>query len=255
MIKGKPIEPKEIKLFRKDRSLVWVSYQVSTFQIEDEIILQVIIRDITDRKKADQKVIESEVKYRDLLETSSVGVMELDVINKKMTYINPKLLDIIGYNKEELNEEIFLKKIMHQKDLTKLLRTNEESDLEFRIFDKQGRLKWLSGKRVPHFNENGEIVSIRVWLDDITEKKMYEELIYELNINFLNFTTDIRNNIELLLNTGLKLLNGDLIIYAHKSESAGQERFQILTSDNESYFFNSKNFYENLEPLLRYWWQ
>ena len=372
LIKGRSIESREIKLYRKDRTLAWVSYQASIFQIENEMIFQVIIQDITERKKADQKVIESEEKYynlfetspngviltdlngtilecnsalerisgysveefigknfvnlnfykensleilkegfqslfgnnkleylefpikhkdnhtiwvhvncrlitmreqsyilaviyditiqkiaeealkkseekyRDLLETSSIGVIELDVINKKMTYINPKLLDIIGYEREELTEEIFLKKIMHKKDLIKLLRTNEESELEFRIFDKQGRLKWLSGKRIPNFDENGEIVSIRAWLDDITEKKIYEELIYELNINFLNFTTDIRNNIELLLNTGLKLINGDLIIYAHKSESAGQEGYQIITSDNESYFYNSKEFRENL---------
>jgi PAS domain S-box-containing protein len=372
LIKGKPIESKEIKLFRKDKTLAWVSYQASTFQIEEEVIFQVMIQDITERKKADQKVLESEEKYhilfetspngvilsdltgnilecnssierisgysveefigknfldldfykenaveilqegfkdlfgsnrleyvefpinhkdnytiwvrvssnlvnmraktyilaviydittqktaeealrrseekfRDLLETSSIGVLEIDVIRKKMTFINPKLLDIVGYEREELNEEIFTNKIIHQKDLSKLLRTNEESELEFRIFDKQGKLKWLTGKRIPHFDENGEIDSIRVWLDDITEKKIYEELIYELNINFLNFTTDIKNNIELLLNTGLKLINGDLIVYAHKDESAGQEGYRILTSDNESYFFNSDDFNKNL---------
>ncbi|MFW9942357.1 MAG: PAS domain S-box protein, partial [Candidatus Thorarchaeota archaeon] len=372
LINGKPVEPKEIKLFKKDKTLVWVSYQVSTFQIEDEKIFQVMIQDITERKKAEQKVVESEEKYhnlfetspngviltdlkgtilecnsalenisgysteefigknfvdfdfymenaleiikegfedlfgnnsleylefpikhkdnrkiwvhvnssiitmrtqtyilvvvydittqkiaeesikkseekyRDLLETSSVGVLEFDIINRKMTYINPKLLEIIGYKKEELTEEIFLNNLIHQKDLTKLLRSNEESELEFRIYDKQGKLKWLAGKRIPNFDENGEIVSIRVWLDEITEKKMYEELIYELNINFLNFTADIRNNIDLLLNTGLKLLNGDLIVYAHKNESAGKEKYQILTSDNESYLYNSKEFHENL---------
>jgi len=205
-----------------------------------------VVYEITTQKIAEEALKRSEEKYRDLLESSSIGVLELDIINKNMTYINPKLLEIIGYKSEELNEEIFMNKLIHKKDLAKLLRTNEESELEFRIFDKQGKLKWLSGKRVPHFDENGEVVSIRVWLDDITEKKMYEELIYELNINFLNFTTDIKNNIELLLNTGLKLLNGDLIIYAHKSVSAGQERYQLLTSDNESYFYNSKDFYENL---------
>ncbi|MFX0083495.1 MAG: PAS domain S-box protein [Candidatus Hodarchaeota archaeon] len=236
----------EFPIKHKDNHTIWVRVTSSLVPMKTETFILSVIYDITTQKKAEEALKRSEEKYRDLLETSSVGVIELDVINHKMTFINPKLSDIIGYNREELNEEIFLNKLMYPKDLSKLLRSNEESELEFRIFDKQGRLKWLAGKRIPNFDENGEIISIRVWLDDITEKKMYEELIYELNTNFLNFTADIRNNIELLLNTGLKLLNGDLIIYAHKIESAGQERYQIITSDNETFFYNSKEFYENL---------
>lgn len=75
---------------------------------------------------------------------------------------------------------------------------------------------------------------------------MYEELIYELNVNFLNFTTDIQNNIQLLLNTALKLLNGDLILYAHKIKLDDNEIYYIITSDNDSYTYDFNEFSEKL---------
>ncbi len=236
----------EFPIKRKDNNISWVQISSTLIDVKEQKLILAVIHDVTTQKQAEEALRRSEEKFRDLLESSSVGVMELDVINKKMTYINPKLLDIIGYNKEELNEDIFRHNLVHPKDLIKLLRSNEESELEFRITDKQGKLKCLSGKRIPHFNEKGEIISIRVWLDDITEKKMYESLIFELNINFLNFTADIRNNIELLLNTGLDLLNGDIILYVHKNEANKQVLYQIITSDNNIYTYDEKDFHEQL---------
>ncbi|MHA2180795.1 MAG: PAS domain-containing sensor histidine kinase, partial [Promethearchaeota archaeon] len=205
-----------------------------------------VLHDITTIKNAEEALKKSREDYRDLLETSSIGVMEIDVLKNQIKYINPKLLDIIGYKKEELTEEDFRSKIIYSKDLTKLMETDEEMELEFRITDKDGKLKWVSGKRIPNFDEYENLISTRLWLDDITEKKMYEELIYELNVNFLNFTTDIQNNIQMLLNTGLKLLNGDLILYAHKINSEDKEQYYIITSNKESYSYDLKEFSEKL---------
>lgn len=231
----------ELPIKCKDNQIKWIEVRSTLINMKGQLYILAVIHDTTTQKQAEEALKESEEKFRDLLETSSVGVMELDVINKKLTYINPKLLDIIGFDKEELTEEVFRDYIIHPLDLIKLLRSNEESELEFRVTDKMGKLKWLSGKRIPHYNENGEISSIRVWLDDITEKKMYEELIYELNINFLNFTADIKKNLQLLLNTCLKLLNGDLILYYQKNLADGKELYQVLTSDNKIYSYDFKD--------------
>ncbi len=242
----KLLEYVEFPIKRKDNKISWVQVRSTFIKMKAQTFILVVIHDITTQKKAEEALKKSEEKYRDLLETSSVGVMEIDVINRQVTYVNPKLLNIIGYAIEELTDVYVRDKIVHKKDLIKLLDSNEERELEFRITDKEGKQKWLSGKRIPHFNENGQISSIRIWVNDITEQKMYENLIYELNINFLNFTADIRNNIELLLNTCLQLLNGDLILYVHKSKSEGKEHFQIITSENEIYTYDSMEFSENL---------
>ncbi|MFX0023234.1 MAG: PAS domain S-box protein, partial [Candidatus Hermodarchaeota archaeon] len=236
------IDAIEFPIETKEGDFKYLQINSNLLTMQNKTYILTVIHDITRLKEAEKALKESEIKFKDILETSSVGVMEFDVINKKLLYINPKLIEIIGYKKEELNEEIFWQKIIHRNDLAKLIKTNEEAELEFRITDKQGRIKWLAGKRIPHYNQNGEIDSIRVWLDDITEKKMYENLIYELNINFLNFTTDIRKNIDLLLNTCLKLLDGDFLLYVYKTISDEKENYQIITSENKIFNFDYEEF-------------
>ncbi|MFX0007272.1 MAG: PAS domain S-box protein [Candidatus Hermodarchaeota archaeon] len=237
------IDSVEFPIETKEGDFKWIQINSNLLTMQNETYILSVIHDITRLKEAEKALKESEKKFKDILETSSVGVMELDVFKKKLLYINPKLIEIVGYKKEDINEEIFRQKIIHRNDLAKLAKTNEEAELEFRITDRQGRLKWLAGKRIPHYNNHGEIDSIRVWLDDITEKKMYENLIYELNINFLNFSTDIRKNIDLLLNTCLKLLDGDLLLYFHKTITSDKENYQIITSENKMYNFNSEQFH------------
>ena len=205
-----------------------------------------IFTNITKLKKVEKALMESENRYRSLIETSSIGVMEIDVINNKISFINSTLLKILGYKEEELIGIQIRDKIIHSQDLVKLLASHEEREIEFRIFDKLGNLKWLSGRRIPQFDKSGNFLNVRFWLDEITEKKMYEELIIELNINFLNFTEDSRNNIELLINTCKKLLNGNLILYAHKKKTEQSESYEILTSDNQTFIYDTTEFTKNL---------
>jgi PAS domain S-box-containing protein len=61
---------------------------------------QSFIRDITDRKKSEQELIEAESKFRSLVEKSLVGVYIIK--NEKLIYVNPKFAEIFGYHAEEL---------------------------------------------------------------------------------------------------------------------------------------------------------
>jgi len=40
-----------------------------------------------------KKIKESEEKYKDLLETSTIGILEIELENNSVSYINPKLLE------------------------------------------------------------------------------------------------------------------------------------------------------------------
>ncbi len=220
--------------------------RISLHDSEGNIVgILVTHEDVTERKLAEHRLKESEEKYRDLLETSSVGILEVDLTNKNLTYINPKLVNILGYEREQLNSERFLAKITHPEDFKKFFRISDEKELEFRIYDKDGKLKWLSGNKVNNYNENGELLSVRFWLEDVTEKKMYENLIYELNINFLNFTTDIQKNIEMLLETCRKLLNAEVVLYTHKGVYEGKEQYQIISNDKKVFIYDSEEFNNN----------
>ncbi|MFX0042205.1 MAG: PAS domain S-box protein [Candidatus Hodarchaeota archaeon] len=241
--KGEKIEPTEFQVFKKDGTSTWVNTQITLLNFGDKTFFQAIVQDITKKKEADEKIRESEEKYRDLLDSSSVGIMEVNLVNKAISYINPKLLNIFGYKRDELKNQEMMVNIIHPDDINKFFKSTEDRELEFRIIPKEGKEKWLSGKKVNHYNEKGELVSFRLWVEDVTEKHLYEELIYELNINFLSFTTNIQKNIQLLLRTCNKLLKGNLILYVHKSE---KEQYQIITSDKRVINYDHNDFFDQL---------
>ncbi|TFG06493.1 MAG: PAS domain S-box protein [Promethearchaeota archaeon] len=185
------------------------------------------------RKRAREALRESEKKYRDLLETSSMGILVYDMRANDFTYVNPKLLKMLGYEKKkDFKKNDLIKRIYHA-DLKKFFRLLDKEIIEFRIYDKIGNLKWLSSRLINQYNEKGEVTSFRVWVEDVTEKKMFEELIYELNINFLSYTPDIQQNIERLLETCQKLLNSDVVIYVHRRFHEGKEIYYLMDSNKE----------------------
>jgi len=160
--------------------------------------LVVIFDDITERKNAELKLKESEKKYRHLIETSSMGIIEVEMEKRKVSYVNPKFMEIIGYTIDDLKDEKIMHKIIHSDDIKNLFKTSNEKKLEFRIHDQQGNLKWLFGSRVNKYNDKGELENIRIWVDDITEKKDLE----------LKFTEKLEQEVKLStqeLNSALEL--------------------------------------------------
>ncbi|MFX0180664.1 MAG: sensor histidine kinase, partial [Candidatus Hodarchaeota archaeon] len=89
------------------------------------------------------------------------------------------------------------------------------------------------------------LISFRLWLEDVSEKKMYEKLIYELNIDFLSFSTDIQQNIISLLKTSNKLLNGKLALYLRKIENKKGIKYRIISSLGDIYAYNLEDFKGN----------
>jgi len=96
-------------------------------------------------------------------------------------------MEIIGYTIDDLKDEKIMHEIIHSDDLKNLFKTSNEKKLEFRIHDQQGNLKWLSGSRENKYNDKGELEKIRIWVDDITEKKELE----------LKFTEKLEREVKL----------------------------------------------------------
>ena len=134
------------------------------------------LMNITKRKAIEEKLKESQEKYRDLLDTSLMGILDINLVNRKIEYFNPKLLELIGYSKEELEDNNLFYKIVHPEDIQKLFKSRDDEDIEFRLNTKDGKIKWISGNRLFQYNKKGELIKLRLWLQDISERKKGENL-------------------------------------------------------------------------------
>lgn len=155
------------------------------FRIDSGVYYYGVARDITERKKAERDLVESERKFKALFEQSNVGSATTDLEGRIMT-VNRKLCEMLEYSSEELTT-LHVNDITHPDDIDKEyeevkgVTTGERDDvaMEKRFVSKTGKIIWgLINTRAIR-NAEGNIEFIIGSIADISELKKTEEALRE----------------------------------------------------------------------------
>ena len=169
---------------RKDGSTFFCEFRISSlFDTEGNVSAYIgIQRDITDRKRAEEALRESEAKYRNFINNAVDIIFTIDS-DGNFLEVNKSALVETGYDKGEIIGTNFIN-FIHPDDHSIALRAfneakNGEIDKsEFRITKKGGGFEWffLSAKLV--FDSEGSLKNIEGIARNITEfKKIHEQLV------------------------------------------------------------------------------
>jgi PAS domain S-box-containing protein len=178
LLKGESITTTEKKR-RKDGTQYWVEVIVTPIDYKGIKACLSLNRDITEHKKAEEALKESEEKYRDLVENIEDGIASVDE-NENFIYVNPAATRIFGYpEKELLNRSIkdFTKPNEYQKiiEQTSIRKTGISSKYEINIIKKDGSNAFISITSSPLFDNNKKYLGAFGMIRDITEHKKAEE--------------------------------------------------------------------------------
>ncbi len=171
----------ETENIRKDGTHVPVDISTSLFEMEGRPVMLALIQDITERKKAEKKLRESEQKYRGLFECTTDGIMVLDARGEILD-INGWALELFGFEREDMIGNNFLSMgLLTPKSLSIVVKQFEEllSDKiarkhETEIRDKNGNI--LSTELSSFFllRKDNEVVNFVVIVRDISDRKQAE---------------------------------------------------------------------------------
>jgi len=142
------------------------------------------IRDVTERKQAQESLATSERRFRTLVEKSSEGLCLLDS-HYTILYQSPALLSIQGFTPEERNGRHALE-LVHPDDLTAtetvlngVRRTpGASSPLTTRLRHKDGSWRWQEAVISNHLDDPA-VKALVVNLRDVTERMQTEEALNE----------------------------------------------------------------------------
>ncbi|MDY7001316.1 MAG: PAS domain S-box protein, partial [Thermodesulfobacteriota bacterium] len=97
----------EFEVRHRDGQVTPVLHNVSVYRDETGKVAGVVAaaRDVTEWKKAEQALKDSEARYRVLFETCVDGVLVADNKTKKFRYANPAICEMLGYTEEELTQK------------------------------------------------------------------------------------------------------------------------------------------------------
>jgi two-component system sensor histidine kinase/response regulator len=179
---GKPVRSRnEYRLVRKDGSVRWIEMFSASIEYRGKPALQAAFIDITERKLAEERMRESEERYRDLFDNASDLIQSVDE-KGKFVYVNKKWKEALGYSDEEIRQlslaDIIREdQIPHCMNLFKRVVAGEALDNVEAVFvTKGGKEIFVSGSANPRMKD-GRFVATRAIFRDVTERKQAEEAV------------------------------------------------------------------------------
>lgn len=162
----------------KNNNIFRVEASISKCGINGQRILLMVLRDITERKLAEEALIASELRYRRLFETAKDGILILDAETGMIDDVNPFLVELLGYPYEK-----FVKKTIWEIGFFKDVADNYDKFLELQLkqyvrYDDLP-LETASGRKINvEFVSNVYLVDnhkvIQCNIRDITKRKQIE---------------------------------------------------------------------------------
>jgi two-component system, cell cycle sensor histidine kinase and response regulator CckA len=174
----------EKRYFHRLGHVVWVLLNVSLVRASDGSPVHFVsqIQDITDRKAAETRLRELELRYRTLVEQLPLAIYSRPLdLDKPNLYVSPQVENMLGYSVEDwVTNPDLLAEIVHPEDRDRVLgdaarlrRTGEPILAEYRYIAKGGHTVWVQDETYL-VREDGE-QCVQGYLLDISERKQAEE--------------------------------------------------------------------------------
>ncbi|PKL83428.1 MAG: hypothetical protein CVV24_05055 [Ignavibacteriae bacterium HGW-Ignavibacteriae-3] len=135
--------------------------------------------DVTEREIAKEKIRQSALKYKNLFDDALTGNY-ISSVEGKLLLVNESFVKLFGFNStEELigkNLVDFYRYPDSREELLALIRKEKKlKNFEKEFVSRDGRVISVVENVVGEFNESGELVNIKGYINDITEKKIAEQ--------------------------------------------------------------------------------
>jgi PAS domain S-box-containing protein len=232
---------KDIPVLRKDEKVVCCDVNSKSIRIGGQEYLVGFFRDVTVRKNAEDKLKESEEKYRSLVELAPDGIMAVSAEGIVIS-VNRSFLKLVGYDSEEeiVGKPFWELKTMRMEDIPRfqsmsksLIKEGSSSPIEFPYFRKDGTSRWAEvhpGLLI----KDGNPVGLQVIMRDVTEQKKAERDIRIENdalassIGAVAFA-DLKGNLTYVNNSFLRIWG-----YANDKEVLGRPATEFWLSEEKA---------------------
>ncbi|HXR83978.1 MAG TPA: PAS domain-containing protein [Hanamia sp.] len=173
---------------KKDGTRIKVDVSGNRFSFKNRDCMMVVCIDITAKEEALLQLKDNQEKLTAAQNIAKIGYFKVDLKTQKIFW-SDKLYEIWGTNKKTFKVTFpnFFRTVhpddalQFEKVRSEAIRSGTEMDLEFRVVQPDGRLKWLHEKGKIEKNEKGERVSFEGTVQDVTAQKLLKLSLEESN--------------------------------------------------------------------------
>jgi diguanylate cyclase (GGDEF)-like protein/PAS domain S-box-containing protein len=264
-LKRECFEPYEYRFINKDNKLRYILETVTSIMFKGERATLGSFMDITERKRMEQALIQSEEKYRSILENIQEGYFEVDLVGN-FTFLNDSVCRVLGYSREELigmnnrqytTDNETAKKVFQA---FSLVYTTGMPLKEFgwNITTKDGKKKYIEGSIDLLKDTSGKITGFRGISHDMTERYQAEKALRQSEEKYRSILENIQEGyFEVDLTGNFTFYNDSLcrITACSREELLGASYKKFSDEENSKKVFQAFNrIYKTGDPSEGFDW-
>ncbi len=190
---------REYRIVTKTGETLWIrDYVRPVWDKDGQRVTRLVgaVQNITERKRAEAQVRESEARYRLLADNSSDIIIILD-LNLNFTYVSPAIERLMGYTPKEM-QSLTLQDVLTPDSFEIAMGVNQQRrqgnletiKTELQHVRKDGSVFWAEDITTPILDEQGQIVEHLATTRDITHRKQAELALQESEANLRALLTN-----------------------------------------------------------------
>jgi len=182
-VNGESFDDYELEFIKKSGDIMYIIVKTNIITYKNEFAILAVLIDITEKKKADKMLSESEARFRSIFENAAVAMFIADFKSNAIKR-NKVFEEITGYSSEELKTMSFMD-FTHPDDLPLELGLNKELvenkrdnyNINKRYISKKGEIVWVESYVSAVRDENGKTQLLVGVINNITKRKSLEEIL------------------------------------------------------------------------------
>ena len=178
------------RMMRSDGTVIWLERNSrAQFDPQGRLLRIIgIVTDITERKRAEDAVRQSEEKYRRIVETTNEGIWLLDS-NFDTSFVNRQMAEMLGYQPAEMLgrsvfDYFFPEDVGRKRRGLARRREKHSEQLDDRLRRKDGAELWVRMTAIPISKDNGDFDGSMAIVADISSQRLAEIALRESESRF-----------------------------------------------------------------------